>query len=183
MSGVGSDGKTFQLSGTGQGSVPGTNQPNGSASVNFGPFFFRYGDFILSSPGQCCPSPPFYPNLAGGITFSPTTSPVAGDPRNITSILSFTEPPGLVLFDVVRDTGIRFQVGMISFSLTGAATIGGSSSPNDPKLKMVTNGTGGTATLTLIPQAEIPEPATLLLLGSGLAALAWRRRKSFKTKD
>lgn len=183
MNGVGSDGKAFHLEGTGSGSIPNVGQVNGAAALNAGQFLFKYGDFTLSSPGQCCPGPPFYPNLMGGITFSPTTPPAGGDPRNITSIVSFTQPTGLALLAPFTPGIGSLQLGSLSFSLTGAATIGGAASPNDPQLKMVTSGTGGTASLTLTPQANIPEPATLFMFGGGLVALSWRLRKGRKTKD
>lgn len=183
MNGVGSDGKAFHLDGIGMGSIPGVGQANGAAVLNAGQFLFKYGDFTLASAGQCCPGPPWYPNLMGGVTFSPTTPPVGGDPRNITSILSFTGASGLALFlPFTPDVG-AVQIGSLSFSLTGLALIGGATGANDPNLKMVVTGIGGTATLNLTPQAEIPEPATLFLLSGGLATLVWRRRKSNVKKE
>lgn len=67
----------------------------------------------------------------------------------------------------------------LSFSLTGIGTVvyfshpgGGPSSINTISI----SGTGGTVTIDT-PTAPIPEPATLLLFGSGLAALGLKARR------
>ncbi len=66
----------------------------------------------------------------------------------------------------------------LSFTLFGTGTAWYNNPPNESNLNTLSSsGTGGTVTIQATP---IPEPATLLLLGSGLAAIGLKVRRRIR---
>lgn len=93
-------------------------------------------------------------------------------------------------FDLVRKPGFVFRPWMIAVPLGGGVLVGalalvsGNNNSNSPNLipATPTPTPSVTPTPTPTPGGEVPEPATIVLLGTGLAILTRRRRSGRKMK-
>ncbi len=181
VSGVDSNGTAFSLVAFGDGLAIITGNPQttlpGTIDFRSGGFQFTYGDLTLSR------SNPNYTELVlrGGVHFIPDQMTAAG----VSTVIGRTDVGNLLpggtaefltfynQFSPVVTLSFVNLIGAYNLSYPGLPTLA------PPYYIATGNGTTGSGTIQVWNSAAVPEPGTLLLLGSGslLSGLILRRKK------
>ena len=127
-------------------------------------------DFFYSGTGFIGSGPSPFVSFVGLDTYTYTFSVV-----NFTTFLA--APPGTPSFLNVAGFGIWTSTNPNIDPTSGAFTIEGSSTDG------VTYSVGGTLNAFNAPGGQVPEPASMMLLGSGLVGVASAARKRRKAKQ
>lgn len=121
------------------------------------------------------------------VTFSLPTVITGGQQQTFTAVIAGTNHGGGGDVDVDFDNAWRQLAysnasgqGTFEFSITTDLEVKKNTLANPAVILGAIRNATFTRTATGIPTGDLPEPASLMLLGTGAAALAWRRRRKVR---